>query len=89
VLIDIRPTDSFTLGEIEQKRMPPGESDIYSWTERMLGNFDLGRWGWVLEQVQEFERPIIYKGARGLFDVADGLFDVPDEVTARSTLPTE
>src|SRR4051812_1297342 len=71
VLTDVRPTDSFTLGEIEEKRVPPGESDIYTWTERQMGNFDLGRYGWVLDCVQAFERPIFYKGARGLFDVPD------------------
>lgn len=63
-LIDCRPTASFTIGEVET---PRGKSP-HTWCERHLGDFSIGRWGWVLSQIEEIE-PIPCKGQRGLFHV--------------------
>lgn len=40
-----------------------------SWTERMMGDFSPGRFGWVLTNVKPLENPIPYRGAQGLFNV--------------------
>lgn len=73
-LVDCRPTGNFTLAEIETPRRPVGEaSDLYDWTERQLGNFELGRFGWVLDNVRPLAAPVPYRGEQGLFDVPDEL----------------
>lgn len=77
-LTDCRPTDSFTGAEIDMPRRPEGEkSDIYCWTERHMGNFELGRFGWILENIQPTRWPIPFKGAQGFFNVPDSLFEKP------------
>lgn len=74
VLRDCRPTESFTVGELETPRRPEGEaSDMLDWTERLMGNFAPGRFGWVLEEVQPTRWPIPFTGRQGLFDVPDEL----------------
>lgn len=71
-LIDCRPTDSFTLAELHARRRPAGEfGDSYDWTEHQMGNFELGRFGWVLADVKPLAAPIPFKGMQGLFDVPD------------------
>jgi hypothetical protein len=42
---------------------------LYSFTERFLGDFSPGRFGWVLENVRALDTPIPYRGAQGLFNV--------------------
>ncbi len=67
-LIDCRPTDSFTQAELDARRMPAGETlEIYGWTERMMGDYALGRFGWVLADIQPLSTPYPYKGALGLW----------------------
>jgi hypothetical protein len=73
-LVDCRPTGSFTQQELDTKRFQPGETgDLDSWTERMMGNFDLGRFGWVLKDVKPLPQPIPFKGKQGFFEVPDAL----------------
>lgn len=73
-LIDCRPTESFTIGEIEYPRFPTGEThDLYSWTEKMMGDYTIGRFGWMLENIEVFKTPIPFKGKQQLFDVPDAL----------------
>lgn len=71
-LVDCRPTDSFTLGEIEQPRTGP-KGDGYQWTERQMGNFGLGRFGWVLDNIRPLCEPVPFKGMQGFFNVPDEL----------------
>jgi hypothetical protein len=74
VLTDCRPTDSFTQAELDAPRRPEGEtSDSYDWTERQMGNFELGRFGWVLENVRPLDQQIPYSGLQSLFSVPDEL----------------
>lgn len=74
-LVDCRPTDSFTQAELDASRMPEGEtSDTYRWTERHMGNFEIGRFGWVLDNIRPLRWPIPFKGAQGFFNVPDELF---------------
>lgn len=73
-LVDCRPTDSFTQAELDTVRLPQGEAPtFYTWTERMMGDFGLGRFGWVLEGVRPID-PIIVVGRQGIFNVPDELF---------------
>ncbi len=75
-LVDCRPTDSFTQAELDAPRRPEEETvDSYEWTERMMGDFSLGRFGWVLDNVCALPEPIPWKGAQGLFDVDDRVFE--------------
>lgn len=74
ILEDCRPTGSFTLDEIETPRRPPGETGHhYDWTERLMGNFDLGRFGWILRDVVPLRTPLPFKGKQGFFEVPDDL----------------
>lgn len=73
-LVDCRPSESFTLGEIETPRRPDGEtSDSYNWTERQMGVYGPGRFGWLLENVRALKEPIPYKGQQGFFSIPDEL----------------
>lgn len=42
--------------------------------ERVYGNFEEGRYGWVLDDVIPLEQPVPYKGSQGFFNVPDELF---------------
>lgn len=67
-LVDCRPTGSFTGDELDTLRYPPGVTHM-SWTERVLGNFERGRYGWVMANPKVFETPIPFKGSQGFFEV--------------------
>lgn len=57
-LIDCRPTASFTVAELHTQRRPEGEkSDSYNWTESQMGNFELGRFGWILANIRPTRWP--------------------------------
>ena len=66
-LVDCRPTESFTNGELDAVRFPPHLS-VYGWTERSMGDFGLGRFGWVLANIKALDDPIPLKGMQGLFE---------------------
>lgn len=84
-LVDCRPTGSFTGEELDREQFqspqfaPQGEYQWNRWTERDFGDFSLGRYGWVLENVRPLEKPASYRGAQGLFHVGtsllEGVFD--------------
>lgn len=86
-LTDCVPTEQFGIGEIEENRgpkdEPPGEALF--WTERSLGDFTAGRFGWVLTNVRKFQEPVKFRGAQGLFDVPR--YKVADEI--RRAIPVE
>ena len=68
-LVDCRPTGSFTNQELDEQRTAPEEFTMYVWTERMLGNYELGHFGWVLENVRPLQEPIPWRGRQGFFEV--------------------
>jgi activating signal cointegrator 1 len=73
-LVDCRPTESFSLAELRTPRRPTGEtSDLFDWTEEQMGNFALGRFGWVLVDIKALPAAIPFKGAQGFFNVPDEL----------------
>ena len=67
-LVDCRPTGCFTQDELSALRQPEGEYASLSWTERMMGDFSLGRFGWILKNVRAI-KPFPVKGRQGLFEV--------------------
>lgn len=75
ILSDCRPTDSFTVGELDTLRLPTiGTSpELYGWTERQMGNFSPGRYGWVLTDIKPLAEPIPFVGHQGFFSVPDPL----------------
>lgn len=73
-LVDCRPAESFTLGELEEWRYAgPRDSDCYRWNERQMGNFEAGRFGWVLANPRALRLPITYTGRQAFFNVPDAL----------------
>ncbi len=50
-------------------RRPWDDKKIYTWLEYELGDFSLGRFGWILEDVKARQKPIPFRGAQGLFGV--------------------
>jgi len=78
-LTGCRPTSSFTALELDARRFQPGAPQIDtldSWSERGFGDYSLGRFGWVLENVRALPCPIPLTGHQGLFRVDAQLFDV-------------
>lgn len=37
-------------------------------TERLLGDYTLGRYSWLFEDVKHFKTPILFKGSQGFWD---------------------
>lgn len=69
-LVDCRPSETFTVGELDTPRRPEGEKGhCYDWTERQMGNFAPGRYGWVLENPRLLKNPVPYKGSQGFFNI--------------------
>ena len=69
-LVDCRPVETFTIGELDGPRTPDmPHGDLYQFSERQLGNYDLGRYGWVLANVQPLSEPLPWRGRQGLFDI--------------------
>lgn len=74
-LIDCVPVSSLTRADLDVPRSPYQNErlELYSWTERHLGNYEPGRYGWLLENVRRLKEPIPYKGRQNFFNVPDGL----------------
>lgn len=60
-LVAVRGTDEL----IHAQRVGP--------IERIYGNYETGRFGWLLVNINAFDEPIPFKGAQGLFTVPDAL----------------
>lgn len=67
-----RPSNQFQMEKFNVKVLK-GFNPACVYTELDLGNFDEGRFGWVLEHPKMFEKPIPYKGSQGFFNVPDTL----------------
>jgi activating signal cointegrator 1 len=74
LLVDCKPTNRFTVAELDTPRRPGGETtEIYDWTERQMGDFSPGRFGWECENIYRLPEPIPFKGAQGFFNIPDEL----------------
>lgn len=66
-LDNCRPTDSFTVAELDTKVWhPDGRTSYY--TERQLGDYSPGRYGWLLSNPHSFSHHIPVKGSLGLWE---------------------
>lgn len=72
-LVDCRRTEAFRVDELDIPRIPPTRGDAFAWTERQMGNYEPGRYGWVLADIKPLQRPIPFKGAQLLFEIPDEL----------------
>lgn len=69
-LADCRPATSFTVGELDTPRQSEGEpGELYKWTERQLGDFSPGRFGFVLVDVTPLAKPVVARGMLNLWNV--------------------
>jgi hypothetical protein len=69
-LADCRPAGSFTVEELDTVRYPAmKDASLLGWTERQMGDFSPGRFGWVLADIRPLAIPIPYLGQQGLFDI--------------------
>lgn len=83
-LVDCRPTEQMTVGELDTPRRPAGEaSHLYDWTERQMGDFSPGRFAWELKTPRRFAKPIPFRGHQGFFNVP------ADAVAEQLALSTE
>jgi len=75
-LVDCRPTESIAPDLLDAPHWPLLEApkELFEWTERQLGDFYPGRFGWVFQNPVAFKRPIPYVGRQGFFDVPDHCF---------------
>jgi hypothetical protein len=72
-LVDCRPTGSFTVEELDILHARPGH--LIGWRERQMGDFSLGRFGWVLKDIRALDDPLPFKGAQGFFDVPNSFLE--------------
>jgi activating signal cointegrator 1 len=78
-LIGCVPTAALALNQLRMPRWTPDATDYHKehlisghyWCEEMLGNFELGRFAWVLTNAVRFTEPIPYKGSQGFFTVPE------------------
>jgi activating signal cointegrator 1 len=69
-LVDCRPSESFTSTiELDSLRRRSEVPYTPGWTERMMGNYEPGRFGWVLADMLAFDTPVPFKGGQSFFDV--------------------
>lgn len=60
----------FTGRELDSPRRPDGPNpEHYEWTERQMGDFSLGRYGWRLANVRALVEPIPMRGFQGLWEL--------------------
>lgn len=75
-MYDCQPTENISGSMLDYPHRPDGLSnDRYDWTERQMGDFSIGRYGWMLRNVRALPRPIPYKGKQGFFNVPDKLLE--------------
>ena len=66
-LVDCVPTEEF----VEWEEGKPGR--VITGLERQFGNYEVGRFAWVLANVRKLETPVPFKGRQGFFNVEDSL----------------
>lgn len=76
-IIDCRPTGSFTQAELDEPRQPDDKEfgHLYKWTERQMGDFSLGRFGFVLDRVRALKTPVPCRGMLGLWNVPEPIIE--------------
>lgn len=75
--LDRLPT-GYVLGAgnlVDCKRIDEAFLETLNPTELLLGDYTIGRYAWIFENVKHFKTPILAKGAQGFWDwvVPDGI----------------
>lgn len=73
-LIDCKPTESFDASIHTHRQRAGIQGPRHFWTENQMGDFTPGRFGWVLANVRPLKKCVPFRGAQGLFEVADEVF---------------
>jgi len=60
---------------VDCKRIDEAFLETLSPTERILGDYTIGRYAWILEDVKHFKTPILAKGSQGFWN-----WEVPDGI---------
>jgi len=68
-LIDCLPTSSHALRDMVFAGDPDRTGKVFRPHERLLGNYEPGRFGWVTTDLVKLESPILYKGQQGIFSL--------------------
>lgn len=76
ILKDCLRTEDIGTAALDAVRLGGNGGDV-AWTERMLGNYERGRYGWAIRYVRRLPRPIPARGAQGLWE-----WDAPESVAA-------
>lgn len=72
VITDCRRSESFTMEELcATRQLDCPNAELFAWNEGQMGDFEPGRFGWILEDIKALPTPIPWKGAQGFFDVPD------------------
>lgn len=59
------------LVEYKAKQLKEWFEPKHGWElERLLGNYDAGRWAWILRDVQRLDRPLAVRGMRKLWSLS-------------------
>ena len=66
-LVECRPTELFTVAELDTKTR--------EYCQRDFGNFEPGRFGWILETVWPLKQAVPAKGMQGLFSISTATRD--------------
>jgi hypothetical protein len=57
------------LVDVRSMQIKPQFFPVHGWdVERAVGNYDNGRWAWILRDVQRLETPVFVRGQRKLWD---------------------
>lgn len=75
-LTDCRPSDAFALEELNDMR----KNDTGEWCQSQMGDFSVGRFGWVLQNIQRLPEPVPFRGRQQLFNIPDDLLKTGDHV---------
>jgi hypothetical protein len=78
-LFDIVPTES-DLPHLnlyrENQDIHERKRHLFRWTEKDMGDFSVGRFAWLLSDIQILREPIPYVGKRRLFDIPDEIVSI-------------
>ena len=76
-LVDCVPTECISSEDLDQVLSSPNggkvDPNALVWSERMMGDFTPGRFGWVLDNISALPAPVPCRGYQGLFDTIEFL----------------
>lgn len=61
----VEELDQAMLDHVRRPESNHPSAEVATWTERDMGNYDPGRYGWILEDVRALARPVACEGKQG------------------------